>query len=417
MKIAVLSKSDASGGGASRVAADLCNGVAERGHESAHFVSWTSIGFDAQRRSLYGPLPVRNVINRAHRAMRRAGLPELVPFELMPVVVARLAQHYDVVHVHDISSAISPFTVGYIARRAPTFWTIHDCSAFTGGCLYPLSCERYKKRCGSDGGCPRLGEWPLDTRFDHTGLLQDAKSALHRTSGLQTVTPSDWMADTAFGSGKLPRRPTVISNGVDIRVFAPPADRAAARARLGIPTNRPVVLLSAGWLDDERKGVRAAIAAVHAVADLTPFVVLIGALNDGVREALTGLDYAAPGFMSDAATLARWYGIADLFLSCSIGENQPLVILETMACGVPTVAFATGGVPEMITAGVTGWLVDVGDREALERSLRLALVQVGNCDDFGFAARRHAVERFALDTFIDRHLDAYERALSENRNR
>jgi glycosyltransferase involved in cell wall biosynthesis len=416
VKIAVLSKSDAAGGGASRVAADLCSGLSERGHDAVHFVAWSSTGFSAQRRPLYGPPLLRKIIGRAHRAVRQAGFPELVPFELVPVIARRLARRYDVVHVHDISSAISPLTVHYLARHAMTFWTLHDCSAFTGGCLYPVGCERYTNRCGSDGGCPRLGEWPIDTRYDHTGLLQDVKAFVHGDERLRTVSPSDWMADQAYGSGKLSRRPTVISNGIDTTEFAPPANRAEARAQLGLPQDRAIVLLSAGWLDDERKGVRPAIAALHAIADVRPFVVLVGTLNDGVREALAGLDYAAPGFLGDAAALARWYGIADVFLSCSIGENQPLVILETMACGVPTVAYAAGGVPEIIADGVSGFLVAVGNAADLERALRRALVPDA-AHSLGEAARRRAVERFSRTAFIDRHLDAYEGALAEKRLR
>ncbi len=414
MNVALLSKSDAAGGGASRVAEQLARWLRQRGHQATQFVGWSSSGFSSLCRPLYGPRVTRALITRAQRAARRSGFPDYVPFELPVVIADRIAKKFDIVHVHDLSSAISPFTVRHLARRTPTFWTLHDCSPFTGGCLYPMGCERYRARCGTDGGCPRLGEWPLDTQYDRTGIMQSARATVHRDARIHCLTPSRWMAEMATGSSAVREEPAVIANGVDTDVFAPSHDRVALRYRLSVPSDRRIVLLSAGWLDDPRKGVRPAIAALHAIADLRPFVILVGAINEGVRTALGTLDYLHVGFVRDEAVLAQWYAAADVFLFCSLADNQPLSILETMACGVSMVGYATGGIPEIVD-DECGALVPAHDTDALASALRRA-VSREIAKARGAAARRRVIERFGADRFVDQHLFVYERALADASN-
>jgi glycosyltransferase involved in cell wall biosynthesis len=70
------------------------------------------------------------------------------------------------------------------------------------------------------------------------------------------------------------------------------------------------------------------------------------------------------GWMHGEA-LARLVAACDICVSASTTENQPLALLESLACGVPVVALAAAGVPEIITDGATGYLVDPADASAL----------------------------------------------------
>lgn len=405
----MLSKSDAAGGGASRVAGDLADGLRACGHEAVHHCTWAAGGFDgALRRSLH-PAPIRRGLMAAMHAQRRLGLGELIPFDRIGVLANRLARDFDVVHVHDISGALSPLTVRWLARRVPTVWTIHDCSPVTGGCLYPMGCTRYKTRCGTDGGCPQTAYWPIDGRFDLTGLLQDVKAALHAEGRVTLLTPSAWMADMVADSGKAPMRPTVVSNGIDLGMFRPPPDRPAVRRALGVPDDRQVVLLSATSISSFRKGMGEAIAALQACRDLRPFVVLVGRGRPDLDEVMQGLDHTATGFIDDPRRLAEVYGAADLFLFCSRADNQPLALLETAACGTPAVAWATGGIPEIIAAGTTGLLVPAGDGPATAAALRSALGDPARLAAWGRAARARAEELFGLARAVETHLELYRR--------
>jgi len=410
LRIAIVSKSDSSGGGASRVAEDLVNGLNSAGHLATHFVACSSKGYLPTRRRLYGPKGLRKLTALAHRSLGRLGFPEALPLELPALIASRLTSKYDVVHFHDLSSAISPLTLRWLSTRIPVLWTFHDCSPFTGGCLYPIGCKRFLERCGTDGGCPKLHNWPLECLFDFTGAMQDIKASLHRTGRVSCLAPSAWMADFAMSSGKIPVRPVVVSNGVDVMTFRPAADRAALRRALGLPVGRPVILVSAGMVLDERKGARQAIAALRSVDDLNPFTLVVGGHEPNLSSVMVGLEYRATGYVSEAHKLALWYSAADLHLFCSQADNQPLTVLETMSCGTPTVGFSIGGIPEMVVDGVSGMLVPQGDASGLVNAIRKAL-QPGVAAALGREARICAESRHSMALCLDRHVEIYEAAM------
>lgn len=83
------------------------------------------------------------------------------------------------------------------------------------------------------------------------------------------------------------------------------------------------------------------------------------------------------GYVTQDAQLALLYAMADAYVLPSLEENLPNVILESLACGTPVVAFDTGGIPDMIEHRKTGWLVPPGDAAGLADGLRWALAAQG----------------------------------------
>ena len=308
MKIAEVSKADSTGGGASRVAEEIAAGLWASGDVCHHWMKSSSTWFDRVERFPLHCGKFQRVRNKMMSILARLGYPDLVPDELPKL--ARCAGEYDLLHFHDLSSAIAPYTLRYLARRMPVVWTFHDCSPFTAGCLYPFECEKYKTGCG---GCPQIGVWPLSTQRDRTRTLCAAKAALHREGRVVTIAPSAWMADMAMGSGMLKKRPLVVPNGVDTKVFCP-RNNADIKAYLGIARNRPVVLIMAHSLNDKRKGAEFSIAALQSVKDLKPFVLLIGNVGKDLAEKMARLDYLSLGYISSPTQISIWYGAADLFL-------------------------------------------------------------------------------------------------------
>ena len=403
MRICEVSKADAFGGGASRVAGELCELLLADGYFSEHWVSWTGKGYNEYRRPLYGSL--ERYIRKAHNATKAIlSLPEVVPYELPIFYRNGRLNSFDLFHFHDLSSAISPLTLSNISRNHPVVWTMHDCSPVTGGCLYPMDCEQYKTQCGA---CPQIGEWPIDTRFDFTRYLRSLKAHLHRSRRVTLVTPSQWMADFALSSGMLAEAPVVIPNGVDVDRFRP-LDRATVRQKYGIPTNRPIVLLTAGHIKDPRKGVKYALDALRSFEEINrPLLLLVGVIDDTARQMLEGFEIFEAGYVSNTDMLAEIYAASDLLLFCSLAENMPLTILEAMSCGVPFVGFGVGGIPEMIVENETGISVPPLDIPALNQALKFALAPE-NSERWGRAARQRAVEHYSHQQFIAAHVHLYE---------
>ncbi|WNC95051.1 glycosyltransferase [Paraburkholderia sp. FT54] len=406
MKICQISKADSFGGGASRVAEELTLLLRAEGYTAQHWVSSSGKPIDfAVRHPLYGRFT--REIRCAHYVLKRIGLPEYVPIEL-PIVAHKLrALEFDIAHFHDLSSAISPYTLARLAKRMPVVWTLHDCSPFTGGCLYPMGCERFTSGCGS---CPQSGIWPIDSMIDTTRLGWTIRKRVHREPNLHCVAPSQWMADMAMKSGMFERPPLVLANGIDTDLYRN-HDKQTIRTQLGIAARGPVVLLAAKHFGDERKGVRYALNALRAIADLRPFVVVLGAADPALHEQLSGFDCLAAGYVSVPADLARFYNAADVLLFCSIADNQPLSIIEAMSAGTPLIGFGTGGIPEMVLQDETGFLVPTGDEPALAAALRRGIDPV-RAARWSENCRRHAVAHYSHKKMLERYLNFYNSLIS-----
>lgn len=115
-------------------------------------------------------------------------------------------------------------------------------------------------------------------------------------------------------------------------------------------------------------------------------------------------------FLGKQNSVAELLSCTDLFLLPSETEAFGLVALEAMACGVPVIATCTGGVPEVVDDGESGYLRPVGDVEGMaEAGIRL-LSDVPTWKRFSAAARRGA-ERFSAVRIVSEYEAFYERVL------
>ena len=131
----------------------------------------------------------------------------------------------------------------------------------------------------------------------------------------------------------------------------------------------------------------------------------IGLRRDPAKEA-QGIDEMHP--LSALDTLLP---LADVFLLPSEFESFGLAALVAMACGTPAVAFASGGLPEVVTDGVDGRLVPPLDDAALAEAVLDLLETPERLAAFGAAARASAVERFTPDRVVPQYEAVYRRVV------
>jgi len=402
IRIALVSKSNGGSGGASFFAECLGAWLLEAGAAVTHYC----VEPKHKLRPYQEAIPCQKLVLRAARHLnwraRRLGILEPLPWEYWAGLSAAVSR-FDLVHFHDLFMAISPRTLQLVARTQPVAFTTHDCSAFTGGCLYPLECERFTTACG---GCPRRAEIG---RFDFTSSNLRRMRSVPRCKGVHYIFPSKWIHREASRSLDFAGTATHIPNGFDPKPYSyrEPAD---ARRALGLPGDRKIVALSSGMLDDKRKGVAFALKALEANRDLNPFVVLIGSGTAEIEGALRGLDVLLAGFVEERARLGLFYAAANLLLFPSLADNLPITIQEAMAAGTPVLAFNVGGVPELVQEGKTGWLVPLGDQKALNRALRRAL-ESGETANFGARAQALIANEYSRDLCVERHLELYQSAV------
>jgi L-malate glycosyltransferase len=106
---------------------------------------------------------------------------------------------------------------------------------------------------------------------------------------------------------------------------------------------------------------------------------------------------------------------ADLFLLPSELESFGLAALEAMACEVPVVATNVGGIPEVVTHGVDGFLVDPGDVKSAGQYALDILSRADRGREMGHLARKNAKARFCANDVIPQYERYYQRVLSETR--
>jgi N-acetyl-alpha-D-glucosaminyl L-malate synthase BshA len=117
-------------------------------------------------------------------------------------------------------------------------------------------------------------------------------------------------------------------------------------------------------------------------------------------------------FLGKHASVDELLACADLFLLPSRNESFGLAALEAMACGTPVIATNTGGLPEVMVHGETGFLFDLGAVDEMAEA-GLSLLQ----DDqewvrFSRAARARAVEHFSTRAVLPRYEALYREVMA-----
>ncbi|UWF77897.1 MULTISPECIES: glycosyltransferase family 4 protein [Microbacterium] len=195
----------------------------------------------------------------------------------------------------------------------------------------------------------------------------------------------------------------VIPNGVDLDAFRPPDgdERARARAALGLEQHHRVALFIGHEL--RWKGVPLLIDALGRAPD----VLLLVVGGDGTTIAMMRSRAERQGvaervhFAGPTPHVLPLYHAADMFVLPSGYESFSLVIAEALACGLPVIATAVGCAPDLISEGVSGYIVTRDPAEIADRMQRVAGTQV----DAWRTACRESVTSLAWPVVAARYLD------------
>lgn len=229
-----------------------------------------------------------------------------------------------------------------------------------------------------------------DLNVQATHALRRPQIAASLRGAAAVVAVSRALAGKAVALGADERRVHTLYNGVDGSRFTP-GDKAAARARLGLGMDGPLVLYVGNL--KQSKGCLDLLEAFAVTQPAQPQARLVYVGEGPCRAPLLAraweLDIEARVRLAGAmphAVLPDWFRAADLLCLPSHNEGVPNVVLEAMACGTPVVATRVGGIPEVVP-NHAGRLVPLGDAAALADALAAALAQEWNHDAIAAHAR------------------------------
>ena len=230
-----------------------------------------------------------------------------------------------------------------------------------------------------------------------------------------------------------PARVEVVYNGIDSNKWQPVNDPDTVR-ELGVdPDRRSVIFV--GRIT-RQKGLPYFLRAARELPSDVQLVLCAGApdtkeIQQEVEDLVAELAKTRSGVIwipehLPQPKLAALLTQADLFVCPSIYEPLGIVNLEAMACGAPVIGTATGGIPEVVVAGETGWLVPIEqvqdgsgvpiDENKFVSDWAAALNQAlasNQLEKFGEAGRERAGQEFSWESIATRTIEVYQRALED----
>lgn len=306
----------------------------------------------------------------------------------------------DLIHIHNIQqNAVSyPVFFEYLNKvEIPIVYTLHDCWSFTGGCYHFIlnHCDGYKNGCID---CQYTQDND-DKKITSAEALQIKKQLLLSIDNINFVCVSQWLKNLAEQSFLKEAKLLTIYNGIDTKLFTL-VD--VNRTELLGTDAEYIVLGVAGYWNEKRKG---GDTFVEIAKKIYPEgrVVLVGSEADQISRrfpnGIIGIDR-----INDAAELAKYYSMADVFVNASREETFGLTTAEAMACGTPSIVFKASACSEIVDED-TGVLVETNDISEIEGAIT-KIVSKGkkfykqNC-------RSRAVNRFDTAVMENAYMNLY----------
>ena len=174
---------------------------------------------------------------------------------------------------------------------------------------------------------------------------------------------------------------------------------------------RPVFLCNRNF--EAHYGVDCVLRAFSLIQQQIPEAVLTVVGDGSQREALESLKrklnlrHTTFTGRVEHDEIYQHYSMSDIFLNASRIDNQPLSIIEAFACGVPVVTTDAGGIPDIVSDGETGFLVHVGDYEALA-ARALELIAFRNTAIPMVHRARAECAKYTWDVVREQWLDIYQ---------
>jgi glycosyltransferase involved in cell wall biosynthesis len=216
--------------------------------------------------------------------------------------------------------------------------------------------------------------------------------------------------------GYIPRKVSTIYNGVDITMW-PVSKSQRQQKRLELRLEAQNLLIGTVGRLDTQKDHGVLLQALSKLKSRLPWHCVIigsGPSLENLQAQLRCLSLEKQVWLiGEREDIPAWLSSFDLFVLPSLWEGLPNSLLEAMAMGLPAIASAVDGIPEIIEDGQNGLLVPSGDPLALSEKIEALAADPERRQRLGKAARETIAQRFTLINMLSGYEAAYE-GLMEN---
>lgn len=254
---------------------------------------------------------------------------------------------------------------------APIFNIPVDMAAFTGGCHYANECTRYESECGYCLG--------LYSKKKHDASYKTLKyKSKYILKTKMCLLANEWTLRHARKSFLYSSKPCFKLDIVINENLFKPCNKTAMREKYNIPQYKSVILFGAYKVNERRKGIVFLQEALKGLyQEMTEdekkstCVVVIGNFTKSMKD-LIPFDSYFLGYIQPEL-LPEIYSLADIYVSPSIQDAGPMMVVQSLMCGTPVVAFEMGNAEDFIINGETGYKAPLYDAEKLKTGIQLML--------------------------------------------
>lgn len=252
----------------------------------------------------------------------------------------------------------------------PVIWTMHDMWECTGICHHAYECDRYKQSCGK---CMYLKSTSDNDLSRRTWLKKKDVFSAHN---MHFVAVSNWLADKCKESSLLrDKKVSVIPNTIAVEVFS-----FVRRPNIDfeIPHDRKVLVMGAARLDDPVKGFPLLLGTLKWLKVNKPDVanalhlVLFGSIRDASLLLEIDIPFTYLGPINEKR-VKDVLSHADVVLSSSLYESFGGTLIEGMAAGCVPVTFGNGGQSDIVEHLRTGYIAEYKSHEDFARGIEWAV--------------------------------------------
>jgi glycosyltransferase involved in cell wall biosynthesis len=319
-----------------------------------------------------------------------------------------IKEKFDLIHLHNLHGYyLNLDFIKFLGRlNIPVVWTLHDGWPITGRCAYWFDCEKWKTGCEK---CSDLNRYPKTFIDSSSFMWKKKKKYFSLEWNPFIVCPSQWLADRVKKSLLKKYDIVVIPNVVDTEIFKP-RNKDNILKKLGISSNKKVILFAASDLKDERKGTRYFLNTLKYIKTIDLIIITVGEKINFNKYNEINCEIKQLGYIKNKTILSEIYNVSDIFCSCSLDEVFGLVVTEALSSGVPVVGFGVGGIIEQVTEDC-GVLVNPKDIKALSKAIEQLLNNDELRTKFSENCRKRAMQNYTVNKFADSYINIYNKAL------